>query len=130
MLNTWRRSCTEDGVVKSDRRAFVVAALASLPPLIWPYLAHSAGAASLHVVRLNKMKFGPTPAGVKVGDTIEWVNDDIFRHTATARNGAFDVDLDPGAKARVILKSAGNIDFYCRYHPGMTGRLIVAAKGP
>jgi plastocyanin len=129
MLSTWRRSCTEDGVVKSDRRAFVVAALAALPATVWSSAARGAAAARVHVVRLNKMKFGPIPQGVKVGDTIEWVNDDIFRHTATARNSAFDVDLNPGAKARVVLKSAGKIDFYCRYHPGMTGRLIVAAKG-
>lgn len=129
MLNTWRRSCTEDGVVKSDRRAFVVAALAVLPATVWSSAALGAPAAKVHVVRLNKLKFGPTPAEVKVGDTIEWVNDDFLRHTATARNGAFDVDLKPGAKARVVLRSAGKLDFYCRYHPGMTGRLIVAAKG-
>jgi plastocyanin len=130
MLNTWRSSCTEVGVMAWDRRAFVAAALAAFPAMSWSSAALGATAAKLYRVRLNKMKFGPMPEGMKVGDTIEWVNEDIFRHTATAKNGAFDVDLNPGAKARVVLTSAGAIDFYCRYHPGMTGRLIVAAKGP
>lgn len=130
MLNTWRNSCTEARVTAPDRRRFVAAALAVLPAMIWSSAALGAAAARVHVVRLNKMKFGPTPEGVKVGDMIEWVNDDFLRHTATARSGAFDVDLNPGAKARIVLRSAGKIDFFCRYHPGMTGRLIVAARIP
>lgn len=129
MPNTWPNNCTEARVMAPDRRGFVAAALAVLPAMILSSSALGAAAGRVHVVRVNKMKFGPTPEGVKVGDTIEWVNDDFLRHTATARSGAFDVDLKPGAKARVVLKSAGKIDFYCRYHPGMTGRLIVAAKG-
>jgi plastocyanin len=113
-----------------DRRSFVAAALAMLPAMIWSSAALGASAASVHVVHLNKMKFGPAPDGAKVGDTIEWVNDDILRHTATAKNGAFDVDLKPHGKARVVLKTPGEIVFYCRYHPGMTGRLVVAPKDP
>lgn len=130
MLNTWPSNCIEAGVMTPHRRAFFTAALAVLPTMIWSSAARGAPAAKVHVVRLNKMRFGPTPAEVKVGDTIEWVNDDFFRHTVTARNGAFDVDLKAGAKARVVLRSAGKLDFYCRYHPGMTGRLIVDPRGP
>jgi plastocyanin len=109
-----------------DRRSFVAAALALLPALLYSPVSLAASAARVHIIRLNKMKFGPAPEGARVGDTIEWVNDDFLRHTATARNGAFDVDLKPGGKARVVLKTAGQIAFYCRYHPGMTGRLIVS----
>ena len=84
-------------------------------------------APKVHVIRMAKMVFGPAPTGVRVGDTIEWINADLFQHTATARNGAFDVDLKPGAKARTVLKAPGPVAYYCRYHPGMTGRLVVAA---
>lgn len=82
-----------------------------------------------HVYRVTiaNMAFGPVPTGLKVGDAIEWVNDDIFQHSATARDGSFDVDLAPKAQARTMLKAPGTIDFYCRYHPGMTGRLVVAS---
>jgi plastocyanin len=54
------------------------------------------------------------------------VNADLFRHTATAKNKSFDVDLPPKARARTELKSTGAISFYCRFHPGMTGTLNVA----
>ena len=112
-------------MMAQDRRSFVLAALATLPAMVWSTATLGASATKVHVVHMNKMKFGPAPVGAKVGDTVEWVNDDIFRHTATAKNGAFDVDLKSGDKARVVLRTAGEIDFYCRYHPGMTGRFKV-----
>jgi plastocyanin len=80
----------------------------------------------VYTVTLAGMAFGPPPAELHVGDTIQWVNADIFQHTATARDGAFDVDLPPKATARTVLRQAGTTAFYCRYHPGMTGRLTVA----
>ena len=89
--------------------------------------APAAAAPKVHTVRMAKMVFGPAPTGVRIGDIIEWVNADIFQHTATARTGAFDVDLKPGAKARTVLRTAGVVAYYCRYHPGMTGRVVVAA---
>ena len=109
----------------SDRRSLIAAALVILPTVLLAPTGLAASAAKVHVIHLNKMKFGPPPEGAKIGDSIEWVNDDIFRHTATAKSGAFDVDLRPGDKARVVLKTAGEIAFFCRYHPGMTGRLVV-----
>jgi plastocyanin len=33
---------------------------------------------------------------------------------------------NPKGRARTVLKKAGQISFYCRFHPGMTGRLSVA----
>ena len=71
------------------------------------------------------MEFGPTPAAVKVGDTIEWVNRDIFRHTATARDGSFAIDLPAGKTGRSVMEHAGKIAFFCKYHPGMAGSLTV-----
>jgi plastocyanin len=97
------------------------------PVLVLAGASLAAAAPKVHTVRIAKMVFGPAPTGVRVGDIVEWVNADIFQHSATARNGAFDVDLKPGDKARTVLKAAGRVAYYCRYHPGMTGRLVVAA---
>jgi plastocyanin len=82
-------------------------------------------AANIYRIVIQDMKFGSTPAAVKVGDTIEWVNRDIFRHTATARDGSFAVDLPAGKTGRSVIKHAGKIIFFCKYHPGMTGSLTV-----
>lgn len=108
-----------------DRRSFVMAALVVLPAIFYSPASLAAPAAKVHVIHLNKMTFGPAPDGAKVGDIIEWMNDDFLRHTATAKNGAFDVDLKPGGKGRVVLKAAGEIAYYCRFHPGMTGKIRV-----
>ena len=79
-----------------------------------------------HVITIDKMKFGAAPAGIRAGDTILWINRDIFRHTATSREGGFDVDLPPKGKAKIVVRKAGAFPFVCRYHPGMKGRLDVA----
>lgn len=80
-----------------------------------------------HIVVIDAMKFGPMPAGVHAGDKIVWVNKDLFRHTATARDGSFNVDLQPGARGTSTVKKAGEIAITCRYHPGMRATLKVAA---
>ena len=68
--------------------------------------------------------YGPMPAGVHAGDSIEWVNRDIFEHSVTARDGRFDIDLKPGASMRTTAV-AGTTAFFCKFHPGMTGTLVV-----
>ena len=79
-----------------------------------------------YTVVIAKMKFGPVPAELHVGDNIIWQNDDVLRHTATARDKSFDVELPPGTSVKTALSKSGTIAFYCRFHPGMTGTLVVA----
>ncbi len=78
-----------------------------------------------HVVRMDNMRYGPIPAGLKVGDSILWVNSDTVPHTVTARNRSFDVRIAPRKSARMTLKRAGRTPFYCILHPGMRGTLVV-----
>ena len=86
----------------------------------------AAAAPQTHVVVMDKMKFGPVPAKIRQGDTIVWINRDLFRHTATATNKSFDVDLPPKTQKRMIIRTSGAIPFLCKYHPGMRGVLRVA----
>lgn len=72
------------------------------------------------------MAFGPVPEGLRVGDTLEWVNNDIFLHSATSKDKGFDLELKPKAHVRMVLTKAGTFAFFCRYHPSMMGRLVVA----
>jgi plastocyanin len=80
------------------------------------------------VVVMDNMNFGRLPSDAKVGDVIIWDNRDTVQHTATARDGSFDVRLQPGKKGRTVLRNAGNIAIYCIYHPMMRGTLKVAAS--
>ncbi len=85
----------------------------------------TAASAAEYQVAIAKMKFGPLPEALHVGDVIVWRNSDIFRHTATARDASFDVDLPPKSEKRMTVERAGAVDFYCRFHPMMKGKLNV-----
>lgn len=77
-------------------------------------------------ITMQDLEITPAETTAKVGDTIEWVNKDIFVHSATARNGDWDVELPPKKAVRLVLKKAGMIDYYCRFHPNMKARLTIA----
>ena len=87
--------------------------------------APAAAAPRTYAVVIDKLKFGAVPVSLRVGDSILWTNRDIFRHSATAADHSFDVDLPPGAKATTLLRKAGTIPFVCKYHPAMRGVLHV-----
>ncbi len=78
-----------------------------------------------HVVVNEQMHFGTVPGDIKVGDVVRWENRDLFRHSATARDRSFDVDLPAGASRTMVLRKAGAFAFYCKFHPGMTGTVTV-----
>ena len=87
--------------------------------------AGAAAAPHTYTVVIDKLKFGPLPAQLHKDDAIIWVNKDMFRHTATAADHSFDVDLMPGKAGKIVLKKSGTIPFICRYHPNMRGTLQV-----
>lgn len=86
----------------------------------------AAAAPQSYVVVIDKMKYGTLPTDAKVGDMIVWDNRDMFRHSATAGDGSFNIDLVAGAKGKIVLRKAGAIAFTCKYHPGMHGVLQVS----
>ena len=100
-------------------------ALLIAPAVLLMPMPPASAAPRTHTVVIDKMKFGAMPTGLHAGDRIVWVNKDMFRHTATAKDGSFDIDLKPGATGVTILK-AGAISVVCRYHPGMRAMLKVS----
>ena len=77
-------------------------------------------------VKIEKLAFAPQQISAHVGDTLQWVNADFVAHTATARDGAWDVMIPANATKSVVLKAEGGIDYYCKFHPNMTGRISVS----
>ncbi|WP_249143871.1 cupredoxin domain-containing protein [Bradyrhizobium lablabi] len=88
-------------------------------------MAVPAHAATIQIVMEN-LVVSPAEASAKVGDTIEWVNKDILAHTATAKNGDFDVAIAPKTTVTSVLQKAGTVEYYCRYHPNMKAVLTIA----
>jgi plastocyanin len=100
------------------RRSVLCAAAVGAGLLIAP---EASAAPTVHVIVIQNMKFGPLPAQIHKGDAIIWINRDFLRHSATANDHSFDVDLPPNARAKTVLAKSGVIPFSCRYHPGMRG---------
>jgi plastocyanin len=81
-----------------------------------------------YTVVMSNMAFGALPSGLKVGDTIVWVNRDTVIHSVTARDHSFDLRLNPGQSGKLPLTKAGHIAIYCLFHPNMRGSITVADK--
>ena len=96
----------------------------ALAVLLMPMPPASAAPRTYTVV-IDKMKFGAVPAKLRTGDRVLWVNKDMFRHSATAKDKSFDVDLQPGARRTTVVRKPGAISVVCRYHPGMRAMLKV-----
>lgn len=90
-------------------------------------MAVSAHAATITIVMEN-LVISPAEAAAKVGDTIELVNKDVIAHTATAKNGDFDVMMPPKQTVTYVLKQAGTVDYYCRFHPNMKAMLKIDSE--
>ena len=76
-------------------------------------------------IRIDKLKFDPPEVSARVGDTVEWTNSDFVAHTATARNKDWDATISTKGSAHITLEHSGDVDYFCRFHPNMTGRISV-----
>ncbi len=82
-------------------------------------------APKLAQIVIDNLTYGPAPAHLRAGETLVWVNHDILRHSATAEDKSFDVDLQPGKQGQIVAKKPGVYSYFCKYHPGMKGKLTV-----
>ena len=84
--------------------------------------------------------FDPSPANVKVGDTVTWTNNDGQTHTVTSGKGSSDpnmgkdFDSSPGLKTLIApnqtfdhkFATAGEFAYFCQVHPTMVGKVVVS----
>jgi plastocyanin len=75
-------------------------------------------------VTIEKLAFSPKEISVKAGDTVEWVNKDAFAHTATVKGG-WEVMIPPKKTASRIVQAGDTVDYFCRFHPNMKGKITV-----
>lgn len=83
------------------------------------------GHAAMVEVKIVHFAFQPARVPVHPGDTLVITNQDLVPHTATARDGTWTTpELTHGASARVTLPHDAGADFFCAFHPEMTGQLL------
>jgi plastocyanin len=88
-------------------------------------LGSASASAETIKVTIKGLKFSPAEVTAHVGDTVEWTNEDQMAHTATARNKDWDIPIPAGKTASVVIAKAGDVDYFCRIHPSMTGKVVV-----
>jgi YVTN family beta-propeller protein len=73
--------------------------------------------------------YEPHSITIRTGDSIAWSNDDGAAHTVTFRDGSAGAkSLAPGKTFTRTFERAGTYDYFCSFHPYITGQVIVNAK--
>ena len=86
----------------------------------------AAGTDATPQVTISNYAFSPVPLTVKVGTTVIWINHDDDPHSVDSADGKFKSKaLDTGSKFEFRFTEAGEYPFNCRFHPKMTGKIIV-----
>jgi plastocyanin len=83
--------------------------------------------------------YQPNPINVKVGQKVQWTNDDTVMHTVTQGTpgatapGGFDSGLTgpnalttKGKTFEYTFDKAGEFPYYCQLHPSMVGTVVVS----
>ena len=71
-----------------------------------------------HTITIESARFSPADLTIHPGDTVVWVNKDIFAHTATSKRPGFDSKvIQPGASWRYRVTSKGEFAYTCSLHP-------------
>ena len=89
--------------------------------------ASPSGSDSLVTIFITNGVYSPNPLTVKMGQRVNWKNNDTRAHTATSP-GAFDTgSIAPtsAADVPVAMNTAGTVSFHCTLHSGENGSIVV-----
>jgi plastocyanin len=89
--------------------------------------AAEAPAGNQVAVDIVNFAFNPSPLEISVGDTVTWTNQDGVPHTATGQDRAVlqSGTIPPGGSFSQTFTVAGEVPYFCEFHPNMNGVIIV-----
>lgn len=89
-------------------------------------VAPAAGPADTVAVSISGMRYGPAEVRIAAGGSVTWTNNDGMPHTVTANDRGFDSGaLRRGQSFSRTFSEPGTYAYYCAYHPGMVGTVVV-----
>lgn len=107
-------------------RPLPAAALIAAAAFLLATAAQAAGPGTRHTVVMEGTRFDPPELTVRPGDTVVWVNRDLFPHTVTAQSGVFDSgSIAPDKSWKYRVRKVGVLPYFCAFHPSMKGTLRV-----
>ena len=84
-----------------------------------------ANAPAVAHVAMKNMKFSPATIQIKKGDTVEWTNEDITPHTATAAPFFDSGSIASDQSWQHTFTEAGDFPYGCTFHPDMKAEVVV-----
>lgn len=79
-----------------------------------------------HTVTIEGMRFNPEKLTIEAGETVVWVNKDLFPHTATSKGGGFDSQQIASSESwRHTFGKTGKFAYVCTLHPPMKATIQV-----
>lgn len=106
-----------------------VAAAPAADDTVEEEMTDEAAATGAAAVDIADFAFNPAVTEVVVGTTVTWTNNDSAPHTVTQQpsgSGFQSGTLEPGASFGYTFDTVGTYDYYCEFHSGMTGQVIVS----
>jgi plastocyanin len=104
-----------------------IAALGIVAALGMGALAAPPTPAAAHSVSIVEYAFQPQTRTIAVGDTVTWTNNGVQEHSTTSNGVIWDSDtITPTFSFAFTFTQAGTFPYFCTFHPGMAGTIIVA----
>lgn len=89
-------------------------------------------------VSITGLTFAPDTLKIRPGATVVWANSDKVPHTVTSGHLGYErgVEFDSGLSSPIVggarwnhtFDSAGIVDYFCAFHPRMTGQVVVTGE--
>ncbi len=78
-------------------------------------------------VGIAEFDFTPQTVTIPAGGSVTWVNNDTVPHTATGQDPAVlqSGTIEPGSDFTQVFDTPGTYEYFCEFHPDMTGTVIV-----
>jgi plastocyanin len=93
-----------------------------------PATSSSSGAGGAVAVTMKNLAFSPTSVSAKVGQTVQWTNQDTPPHNVVYVSGpkfTSSGTLNTGGQFKLKLTQPGTIHYICSIHPFMKATIVV-----
>jgi plastocyanin len=89
-------------------------------------LRPASGIPTVRVRMVDGNDFRPRRIEVSRGTRVRWLNADNVAHTTTSNDGLWSSRVSPGGTFARRFRRAGEFDYRCTIHLGMTGVVVVS----